>query len=226
MPKGEDLRSNRQRALRGLLLSAALVLARVASADAERESFEISAQRADLALNEFAQQAHLVVLYPYEEVSRVSANPLSGTYTVTEGVEQLLRNTGLAASVEAGGRQLVVRVFAESTEATKEMKPQHRRGFLTTLMAGLAAIAGTSGKANAQDSDADAATLDEVTVTGSRIRDTGMNTPVPVTMVTAEQLQLAAPGNLIEDGPPPACGRDARTAHSSPSTRSTPVRDG
>ena len=198
MPKGKDLRCNRQRALRGLLLSAALVLARVASADAERESFEIPAQRADLALNEFAQQAHLVVLYPFEEVSRVSANVLAGTYTVPEGVELLLRNTGLAASVEAGGRQLVVRVYAESTEATKEMKPQHRRGFLTTLMAGLAAIAGPSGKANAQDGGTDAANLDQVTVTGSRVRDTGMNTPVPVTMVTAEQLELSAPGNLIE----------------------------
>jgi len=198
MPKGEDLRRNRQRAVRGLLLSAALVFVSVAWADAGRESFEIPAQRADLALNEFAQQAHLVVLYPYEEVSRVSANALSGTYSVMEGVEVLLRDTGLAASIEAGGRQLVVRVYAETTEATREMKPQHRRGFFATLMAGLAAIAGPSGKANAQDGEADTATLDEVTITGSRLRDTGMNTPVPVTMVTAAQLDQAAPGNLIE----------------------------
>ncbi|MEJ1963786.1 MAG: TonB-dependent receptor [Gammaproteobacteria bacterium] len=198
MPKGEDLRRNRLRATRGLLLAAALVLVPPAWADAVRESFEISEQRADLALNEFAQQAHLVVLYPYEEVSKVSANRLSGTYTVLEGVGILLLDTGLTASIEAGGRQLVVRVYADSTGATKDMTPQHRRGFFASIMAGLAAIAGTSGKANAQDAGVDATTLDEITVTGSRIRETGMNTPVPVTVVTAEQLDLSAPGNLIE----------------------------
>ncbi len=64
-------------------------------------------------------------------------------------------------------------------------------------MAGLATVAGTSGRVNAQDATADTG-LEEVTITGSRIRDTGMNTPVPVTMVSAEQLGQAAPGNLIE----------------------------
>jgi len=197
MPKGEDLRRTRLRAHWGLLVAAALVFTPVAEAEAVRESFEIPAQRADLALNEFAQQAHLVVLYPYEEVSRFSANPLSGTYSVQEGVEALLLDTGLLASIEAGGRQLVVRVYPESTGATKEMKPQHRRGFFATIMAGLATIAGTSGRAYAQDAATDNS-LDEVTVTGSRIRDTGMNTPVPVTVVTSEQLDQAAPGSLIE----------------------------
>ena len=184
MPKGEDLRRIRSRAVRGSLIAAALLSASLAWADAARESFEISGQRADLALNEFAQQAHLVVLYPYEEVSRFSANALSGTYTVQEGVEALLRNTGLTASIEAGGRQLVVRVYPESSGGSKEVKPQHRRGFFATLMAGLATIAGTSGRVNAQDAAADTG-LEEVTITGSRIRDTGMNTPVPVTMVSA-----------------------------------------
>ncbi len=78
------------------------------------------------------------------------------------------------------------------------MKPQHRRGLIASIIAGLAAVSGT--KANAQDSDAagDVSALEEITVTGSRIRDTGMNTPVPVTMVSADQLGQSAPGNLIE----------------------------
>ena len=41
--------------------------------------------------------------------------------------------------------------------------------------------------------------LEEVTVTGSRIQQTsGMNTPTPVTVVGREDLELMAPGNVIE----------------------------
>lgn len=41
--------------------------------------------------------------------------------------------------------------------------------------------------------------VEEVVVTGSRIQTTsGMNTPTPVTVVTSEELELMAPGNIIE----------------------------
>jgi outer membrane cobalamin receptor len=36
----------------------------------------------------------------------------------------------------------------------------------------------------------------EVTVTGTRLRGTGMTTPTPVTVVTAAQLDVVAPGNV------------------------------
>ena len=147
-----------------VLVAAALVVAPTVFAQGVEEVFEIPAQPADRALNEFARQANLVVLFPYEEVSRVSANRLSGKYTVAAGVATLLRNTGLTASVEAGSRQLIVRVFSAQDAGTAEL--------------------------------VDA--MEEVTVTGSRIRDSGMNTPVPVTVVTAEQMDLAAPGNMID----------------------------
>lgn len=50
------------------------------------------------------------------------------------------------------------------------------------------------GSALAQD----AGLLEEVTVTGSRIRQSGFSTPTPVTAVTSDELELMAPGNLIE----------------------------
>lgn len=197
MPKGVDLRREYLRVVPPALLVVALALGPAALANAARESFKIPEQRADLALTEFARQAHLVVLFPYEEVSRIAANRLSGTYSVEEGVDILLRDTGLTASVEAGGRQLVVRVYADSTGASRKMKPQHRRGFFASVIAALVTIAGPGSKATAQEPGADVV-LDEITVTGSRIRDTGMNTPVPVTVITAEQMDMAAPGNLID----------------------------
>jgi iron complex outermembrane recepter protein len=86
-----------------------------------------------------------------------------------------------------------------------QMKPQHRNGLLTSFLAGIAALGASGGPAAAQDaatppSSAAEATagLQEVTVTGSRLRDTGMNTPTPVTVMTSTQLDLVAPGNIVE----------------------------
>lgn len=44
----------------------------------------------------------------------------------------------------------------------------------------------------------DVGTLEEVMVTGSRIATSGVNTPTPVTAVTADDLQSMAPGTFID----------------------------
>ena len=59
------------------------------------------------------------------------------------------------------------------------------------------AIASTAGSAFAQDADT-AAPIGEVTVTGSRIRVDGMQTPTPVTAISADALQTLAPTTLVE----------------------------
>ncbi|HEY6455767.1 MAG TPA: TonB-dependent receptor [Steroidobacteraceae bacterium] len=83
------------------------------------------------------------------------------------------------------------------------MKVQHRNGLLTAFLAGLIALGGVAGRAGAQDNPSATAppaptSPEEVTVTGTRLRNTGMQTPTPVTVVTAEQLDAVAPGNIID----------------------------
>ena len=85
------------------------------------------------------------------------------------------------------------------------MKPNHNKGLLTSFVAGLAALGASGGPAGAQDapppssaSPEATAGLQEVTVTGTRLRETGMQTPTPVTVVTATQLDLVAPGNVSD----------------------------
>lgn len=73
-----------------------------------------------------------------------------------------------------------------------------RRAGYTGVALGLAAIT-PGGNAAAQQQDAPASVLDEITVTGSRIRAvSGMNTPVPVTVVTGEEIDFSAPGSMVE----------------------------
>lgn len=157
------------------------------AADPARD-FDIPEQRAQFALTEFAQQANLVVLFPYEEVSRIATNPLVGTYTVEDGVQILLRDTGLTGAI-ADGRQLVVRVVATSSRAARPAGQRRRRKLPGS---------GFGGFDDGAQRSAAAPALEEITVTGSRIRASGMSTPVPVTVLTAEQAEFSAPGNLID----------------------------
>ncbi len=64
--------------------------------------------------------------------------------------------------------------------------------FKAALLAGAAVAVIGAGAAQAQGETAS----DTVTVTGSRIQ-TGMSRPTPVTAVTADELDLAAPGNIV-----------------------------
>jgi iron complex outermembrane recepter protein len=56
-------------------------------------------------------------------------------------------------------------------------------------------LAGAHGAADAQS---DATSVEEVVVTGSRIRATGMDTPNPVTVVSPEEISLLSPTTMIE----------------------------
>src|SRR3970282_1449810 len=56
-----------------------------------------------------------------------------------------------------------------------------------------AVMVGLGGAAQAQDSG-----VEEVRVTGTRIVRSGVNTPVPVTMVSAAERDQIAPGTMIE----------------------------
>ncbi len=51
---------------------------------------------------------------------------------------------------------------------------------------------------SANDDSGDEFTLDEITVTGSRIRTSGMDTPTPVTVVVPDEIDMASPTTMIE----------------------------
>lgn len=65
----------------------------------------------------------------------------------------------------------------------------------TLLRAGIGATCVVAAAAVHAQQDS---VIEEVQVTGSRIQQTGMNTPTPVTVMTAEELEMLAPGTLMD----------------------------
>jgi iron complex outermembrane recepter protein len=73
------------------------------------------------------------------------------------------------------------------------MKSRHRK-LLTPIVLGATAL-GYFLPVAAQEA-AEPEVLNEVTITGTRLRSSGMSAPTPVTVVTAAQLDEVAPGNI------------------------------
>ncbi len=76
------------------------------------------------------------------------------------------------------------------------MKLRHRKVLLTSVLVGATALAYFMPAAAQEATAEDPEGLKEVTITGTRLRSSGMNAPTPVTVVSAAQLDEVAPGNI------------------------------
>jgi hypothetical protein len=71
-----------------------LAITGCAHADAARKRFDIAAQPAAAALNEFARQADITLFFSYDLVATARTGALKGRYTVDDGLARLLTGTG------------------------------------------------------------------------------------------------------------------------------------
>ena len=82
---------------RAVGLALLIILSTVAMAadfgEQELVYFDIPQQRADVSLTQFAEQANLTLIFPYDNVRRKTANRLEGHYTVQAAVNILLAGT-------------------------------------------------------------------------------------------------------------------------------------
>lgn len=75
--------------------------------EGDGRQFELSAQAAGPALNQFAMQADIVLIFPYDRVAGLRTLPLSGRFTIDTGLSHLLRGTGLGFRRGEDGTYLI-----------------------------------------------------------------------------------------------------------------------
>lgn len=91
------------------LLTAWLLLSACAQADVARTQFDINAQPVGAALNEFARQADVTLIFSYDAVHGARAQALVGQFTVDEGLTRLLLGTQLLFTKSNDGTYMVCR---------------------------------------------------------------------------------------------------------------------
>jgi iron complex outermembrane receptor protein len=159
---------------RRILWAAALTLA-AALAPAAPRQFDIPAGPAAQSVTRFAQQAGVPVLFPYELLESRRTQALRGRYEVHEGLQRLLRGTGLVASVSNRG-QLTIRLADTPPLALDPSREEPTRF-----------------RELARDE-----ALPEVQVTGTRLVRDGMTTPTPVAALSRIELDELGPTMLVD----------------------------
>lgn len=127
---------------------------------AQIKQFNISKNKADIALTEFAQQSNLTIIVPYDKVVAIDTQELVGTYSVIDAATTLLEGSGLYLSVNSNG-QLFIRT---NNDLEGKQAMLHKNKLSTAVVLAISSLA--TAQSLAQDSQA--GSVEEITVTGYR----------------------------------------------------------
>jgi iron complex outermembrane receptor protein len=130
--------------------------------------FNVPAQSATTGIPEFARQAGIQILVSEPLVRGKQITAVSGRHAIAEGLEILLKGTGLVATTKDGATY----TLSDAQSAS------HRAGVLN----------GESASLSALNTDKDAAHLDEIIVTAQKREERLQDVPIPVTVLAADTL--------------------------------------
>jgi outer membrane receptor protein involved in Fe transport len=171
-------------------LSASLLLGLIAIAPAkgqERQTFDIDAGPAMQSLSQYAQQARIQLGFSTNVIAEIHTNPVKGEYEREEALGLLLAGTGLVA--EDGKNGIVIHRATEPPPKSSEEGPKKD---------GASPVLSHAAPQNPQERDwnsservrdhkpnAPSESIEEILVTGSRIRGAQNSSPV-ITITRAE----------------------------------------
>jgi iron complex outermembrane receptor protein len=174
----------------GLVGLALLFFACVAGAQQPgtlRITFTIEAQPLPDALNAWAQQAGLQIIWPADsEAAQLRAARLSGTFTAEAALQQLLSGSGLTYAF-VDSTTVAIRPRASSGKPVAGLQSEEQRA---------ATVKGNTGKSAVDENPGDASEeLEEVVVTGTHIRGRNLADSTVITWRRSD-IQKSGLGNV------------------------------
>ena len=188
-----------QRVVRSTLIGVLLLsLTNLSIADDTRQ-FDIVEQSAEVSLNEFALQAEVSLLFVAEEVRGVTTRRLHGEFAVEAALTRLLAGTRLQGRINEWGVLTVTPMAEVAVSATRQSTGKDTMHTKKSSIFGrignaiATAIFATSGAAvtAAEDAGSDTSGVVEEIIVTATYRDTRlMDTPIAISAVTAEDIQV------------------------------------
>ncbi|WP_075593677.1 MULTISPECIES: TonB-dependent receptor plug domain-containing protein [unclassified Pseudoalteromonas] len=154
----------------------------VIAAEKQMLQFDIKAQRADLALIEFAKQTDQTVIFSFDLAKQYQAQSVFGFYTKLDALDAMLKGTELDAVVDQNGLLSI------------KLKQINRKDNNMKNLSGIsAAVVPLLLASNTQAVAADQAAqenIEKIAVVGSRVAGRSVeDLPVPVDILSAEALE-------------------------------------
>ena len=170
-------------ALQAVLLGGVLVGAQSVSAAAvtAQRSFDVPASDLEVSLNRFAQQANISLPYAPALVKNKQAPALKGRFDVAQGLLQLLKGSGLAATEGANGVWTLYPLTTGGADGQLQLQ--------ATSVTGLA-LGGTTEGSNSY-------TTGE-TSTATKLPLSLRETPQSVTVITRQQMTDQGLGSIAQ----------------------------
>lgn len=154
--------------------------------------FNIARQDEASALQMLASQSGASLLFSYESLPGGDLGPLAGRLTVQEALDRLLEGTELVGALTPDG-VITIRRKQRATQREESMGTQEAdtgKGW-QRLGAVIAAILSSSASAQSgNNSPGDERVLEEVVITGSRMANTGLTSPSPVTVLDDADISM------------------------------------
>jgi iron complex outermembrane receptor protein len=173
----------RRSALRNALI-VAMAMSGAAQAAEDKKPFDIAAQPAATALNQFAEQADITLVFPQAQVVDIRTGPLRGDYSVAEGLARMLAGTRLTYQ-QTGERTIAIvdRGAAPGTSQTAQLAQSGE---------------GAQEEEVAAPRPGEVVEIEKMVVTGSRLQRTEFEGPSSVTLITREEIDRSGYSTVRE----------------------------
>jgi len=191
------------------LLAVALVMCLSSTAQAKTDvssphHITIAKSSVEQALKTLAQQTGVQLLFPFDLVKTLQAEPLRGDYTVMQALDILLKDTGLSGSLTDSGVITISQIDLNSNGKGKDdMNIKTKKSLLATLIAFFATGAVTQG-VMAQDVNNEGQTakkqnqIDEIIVTAQKREERLIDVPMSISVVGSEEIKNRGIQNVTD----------------------------
>lgn len=149
--------------------------------------FQIPPSSADRALNLFALQADIQLLYPFDLIEDLRLKGLTGTYTVDEGIKRLITGTCLEVDISTENNV----ILSANNRGFWFMKNKNckKPSVLSALSAVIiASISASPASGQETPRESQGAVLEEIIVTAERRARSIQDIPIAITALSADSI--------------------------------------
>ena len=165
-----------------------------------KQFFDVTRQRADLALIELAEEADITLLFPLDDIRDKTTNAIYGTYSITQALELMLADTGLKVDVSEKGNLSIV--IDPNYKRTDDMA-NYKKNKVSAAVLGILGAVVTPSQAAAQELQTNEKETEVIEVRGirgslARSMDVKRESGGVVDSISAEDIGKFPDTNLAE----------------------------